>query len=112
MGVVEKTETSEGRSFQDDIDGEERSTSIPVEESTPTTSSRGRKNSVSRITSIKKLRKKHRRPSTTDPRKSPTFNEEEYKRKMIEAYEKQQQENAEILRQRKEREAQGLPPIL
>jgi len=111
--VVEKTETSEGRSFQDDIEAEERSTSTAVEETaSPATSSRRRNNSISRITSIKKLRKKHRRPSTTDPRKSPSFNEEDYKRKMIEAYEKQQQENAEILRQRKEREAQGLPPVL
>jgi len=46
-----------------------------------------------------------------DPR-SAAFNEAEYKQKMLEAYERQQAENAEILRKRKEREAQGLPPVV
>jgi len=44
-----------------------------------------------------------------DP-KDPTFDPVEYKRAMIEAYERQQRENAEILRRIKEREARGLPP--
>lgn len=45
-----------------------------------------------------------------DPR-SDTFDEDDYKRKMVEAYERQQRENAEILRKRKEQEAQGLLPV-
>mmetsp|Transcript_870 Transcript_870/g.3200 ORF Transcript_870/g.3200 Transcript_870/m.3200 type:complete len:534 (+) Transcript_870:167-1768(+) len=40
------------------------------------------------------------------------FSEEDYKKKMIEAYEKQQRENEAILRRRKEREAAGLPPLV
>ena len=47
----------------------------------------------------------------SDP-KSEDFDKDEYKRKMIEAYEMQQKENEEILRRKKEREAQGLPAII
>lgn len=46
-----------------------------------------------------------------DPR-SAAFNESDYKKQMMEAYERQQAENAEIRRKMKEREAQGLPPII
>ena len=44
--------------------------------------------------------------------KSIEFDQEAYKRKMIEDYERQQAENAEILRKKKEREMLGLPPIV
>merc|ERR1712173_155234 len=46
-----------------------------------------------------------------DP-KSPDFDKQSYKRQMIEAYERQYEENLEILKKRKEREQQGLPPIV
>jgi len=46
-----------------------------------------------------------------DPR-SPDFDKQSYKRQMIEAYERQYEENLEILKKRKEREQQGLPPIV
>merc|ERR1711862_445054 len=49
--------------------------------------------------------------ATVDPTSS-SFSEADYKAKMLEAYEKQQRENAEILRKRKEREAQGLHQLL
>ena len=46
-----------------------------------------------------------------DPR-TKDFDQEAYKRKMLEDYERQQQENAEVLRKKKEREMLGLPPII
>ena len=46
-----------------------------------------------------------------DPR-SKDFDREQYKKKMIEAYEKQRLENEEILRERKVREDKGLAPII
>jgi len=46
-----------------------------------------------------------------DP-KSSDFDQEAYKRQMIEAYQRQQQENEELLRKQKEREEQGLPPVV
>ena len=49
--------------------------------------------------------------ASVDPHNAE-FSEEDYKKKMIEAYEKQRRENEEILRKRKEREAAGLPPIV
>ena len=43
---------------------------------------------------------------------SKDFDKEEYKRKMIAAYELQKLENEKILHSIKERESQGLPPII
>ena len=48
-------------------------------------------------------------PECLDPRSS-SFDEAAYKQHMLELYEKQQRENAEVLRRIKERQAQGLPP--
>lgn len=43
---------------------------------------------------------------------SEAFDKESYKKQMIEAYERQREENEKIRKEQQEREKQGLPPIV
>lgn len=71
-------------------------------------SSRGNNNN-SKQEKKRKKKEKNKRTPLLDPK---VFNAEDYKRSMVEKYERQKKENEENLKLKKERDAQGLPPII